>query len=168
MSQFVNIVPYSKTSNPNTNNTDFISQLLSDISKTNKIKKNAFLFTLNRNLVKYDLVRTAPLDKYPIEIYYGTCYLIKNNSIFEFDTHPIDECPDIRSGDKHTGFKTLVTVHNLDLTDVGGMNSVEAFVDTDEMTSYDLDQTHNFMHALFRTGFDFWITDKKRIDNIDN
>ena len=132
---------------PNGNN-----QFTKDLQRSVKIKKNAMLFIMERKLVKYDLKGKTFLEKHlPTDISLGTTYAIKNNTIFEFwsgmTTEELPEDPKhleyamYKSRPLTLHHKMVVTVHNLNIGDLGGFANANQFIGMNELVSYDLQKT---------------------------
>jgi hypothetical protein len=150
----------------------FINDLINDINLENKICRNGLAFIDKYKLkhVKIDnsaggykdkekeekrlqaVLRNVTKDLLPLEAYHGNVFLIKNNSIAEFYSWFTTESCSIFAKPS-TFYKCVVTIHNMDISDIGDFTNADAFIDMDELISYDLDKTLNFMIAMIRNGF---------------
>lgn len=141
-----------------------IKKLKTDINNINLYHQNGIRFMQHHNLkeVLFETVENTLHDKLkfglvvikvdeenlPIQAFYGTVFLIKNNSIFEFTS----------SYTIYHTYTGLVTVHNLDMSDVSGFKDASnLFYNMDELKSTKLSKTLNFMIALIKNEFKLYI-----------
>ena len=129
------------------NDNKFIQQLLKDCNRNTKLCKNAFLFKLDKGLIE---MQTKLL---PICAELGRCYLIKNNTIFEFYTCFSCETQSIVFTKSNIRRKSVVTVLNLNICDMKAFSNPDVFTHMDEMISYNWEKTLNFMKSLISSGF---------------
>lgn len=100
----------------------------------------------------------------PHNAYYGTVYLLKNLTIIEFCTMVTDELPDdpqyieyVMFGHKMPpSIKTTVTFHTLNIEDFGSLKTASQLFKQD-LISYNLDKTIDFMCALLKNDFKLYI-----------
>lgn len=139
-----------------------------EVSRRKKIMKNANQFILDRKLIKVQLHGKNFIEKHlPTNVVLGTLYAIKNNSIFEFNSmYANNDLPDdtarveyymYQSRCINIHYKSTVTILNLNIKDVGGFANANQFLDMNEMISYDMQKTINFLVALVKNDFDIYI-----------
>lgn len=136
----------------------FIRELLSNCNNNIKMYNNVDKFKKEKHLIKLNINKNTQSNNMPSVTTLGVCWLIKNNSIFEFSTYYTYNTDNIKFNRSNTPIKkTVVTVHHLDLVDVQDFNNTNVFIDMKEMISYSTQKTLNFLHALFTVGFEIWI-----------
>lgn len=101
-------------------------------------------------------VKVANKDALPVQAYWGTMYLIKNNSVIEFYSYYCNDDRDLLHSRPYVEpqYKCSINLKHIDYNDVKDVHS--AFTD-DEMESHALDKTLDFVMVLIRTGFDCYI-----------
>ena len=135
------------------NDTPYMKSVLMGINREVQLKSNANLFKIDRKLEKCNMSNRVNSNNIP---HFNKCYLIKNNSIFLFESFITSENLDIRFSAEHIVHKSAVTVINLNLNDVGGLENVDIFADMTEMISYSMNNTIDFMIMLFKLGFEMF------------
>ena len=136
----------------------FIKDLIRDINKTIKIGQNSFLFILHYKLCEYPLPRTVGDDDWPTQLYLGTCHLIKNNSIFSFNSMFEYENFDIRISHHELVKKTVMNMVNLNINDVGGIANYDIFAGFEEdVVSYSTTSVLPFIKLLLQFGFKIYV-----------
>lgn len=145
------------------------SEVENEIARDKKIKKNVKLFIIDRKLKEYEMDRLHA-DSLPKEAYYGSIYLIKGQTIFQVTSQPeleliIDPNDNWRSlfNDKVIRYKSVVNAHNVFIGDVNEFANPKQFVDMNDMISYDLQKTFNFITGLIKNKFKVYIADKNKI-----
>ena len=119
-------------------------------------------------MIKHDLKGKTFLEKHlPTDVTLGTTYAIKNNSIFEFWSGlATDELPENQEHIEYAMYKNrpftmhhkmVVTVHNLNISDIGGFANANQFIGMTELISYDLQKTTNFLIALLKNEFELYV-----------
>jgi hypothetical protein len=152
---------------------NYMIELNDSIERHSKIRKNPALFILSKNLKEY-VMKKITTDDLPNEAYYGTVYLIKGKTIFQFTSTPKYENQDIRFSantwvtpswyNDPWIYKSVVNVHNMFIGDINEFSNVNQFLDMDEMTSNDLDRTQKFMMALLKNKFKIYVADVSKVD----
>ena len=143
----------------NKSDSSFIKELYNDINKRNKINKNASLFIANYKLKELTKIKKGvSISDLPHDTQLGVVYLIKNNSMFEFYSFFCNERRDIRFSEvPDLYFKCIVTVHNLNYSDIGDFVNADSFIGMDELISHDINRSLNFMMALISNGFKMYV-----------
>jgi hypothetical protein len=139
--------------------------LMHEINDYNKISQDSLLFIVHNNLKPFSVGYNPGISDLPLETYLGVIYLIKGNTIIEFNTcHCYDTVPIYHADwqkifipDKGYFIRTEVIVHNIELADIKEFNSPQTFIDIDGMISYSSVKTENFIVALARSGFDIYV-----------
>jgi len=142
--------------------TNIISELEYDINKQKKLSLNAALFIKDRNLKKNN-IKIINADYLPIEIYYGSIFLIKNKTIIQISTNYeqeliVDPIKDYRSlfYKKIIRHKSIIIVHNIELSDIKSFANPNAILNMDEYTSYNVEKTINFVLSFLKAGFNIY------------
>jgi hypothetical protein len=142
------------------NETDppFIKELLTDINKNININKNAFLLILTRKLAEYKIGNYIKEEDLPYQAIVGTSYLIRNNSIFAFENMFIHESLNNIFSHSEPVYKSVMTVYNLDIKDVGGAQREEIFDGMTEEITYSTASVVRFMLMLMNNfGFKIYM-----------
>jgi hypothetical protein len=137
--------------------TFFMEEIIEKNRRYEKIRQNPELYKLRYKLKKYELSRKQiNRDELPIETVIGTCYLIKNKTIFQISSYFSMENFDIRTSNMQKVFKSVTRVINMDLDDCGGIENADIFGGMDEMTTYNIERSIGFMKTLFNMGFELY------------
>lgn len=142
-----------------------IVRLISDIRERRQLVRNAEAFINKRNLTEYPIRKNYAAEELPISTTLGTTYLIKNNSILEFNSNVVDGryydrlCIE-QCLDEHILFGPVpdpyyvcrIILHHVDLSDVSNFVRTDTFT-KEEIISYSAEQTINFISTLVQTGF---------------
>jgi hypothetical protein len=138
--------------------TPFINELLTSIKRNIKIKQNASLLILTRKLSEYKLGRYVEEEDLPQQAIIGTCYLIRNNSIFAFENAFTHKNFNILLSHTEIIYKSVMNVYNLDINDVGGIQSKDIFADMTGEISYSTESVVAFILTLMNNfGFKIYI-----------
>lgn len=130
--------------------------LFKEIEREKRIKKNANLFILSRKLKHYPLTKKQiTYNEFPINLYLGNCYLIKGNTIFRYEVGFSQKNAHISVLYSPILYYGKITVYNMDLSDIGYENA-DIFIGMDEMITYSHERILNFVHLLFRIGFQLY------------
>lgn len=145
------------------------SKIEKDILREQKIKKNTKLFIIDRKLKEYHMDRES-VDCLPAEAYYGTIYLIKGQTIFQVTSQPelelvVDFSDNWRAlfHDKVLRHKSVVNAHNVFIGDINEFANPTQFINMNDMISYDLQKTFNFIMGLIKNNFNIYIIDTEKI-----
>lgn len=99
-------------------------------------------------------------DEYlPLAALMDRVYLVKKNSIIEFNNCLTYESRDIRWMPPEITRKTEVTMCHIDTLDIMDYLNIEHIKTGEEMTSHDVDKSLNFMKVLLKIGFSLYIRD---------
>lgn len=134
------------------NESDDVKRLIKDINANIRIFHNGDKYIEINKLTVCDN-NIVINDHLPQCVYYGSCWLIKNNSILQVDSNSVYESCDIRISEMKMGWRCVITIHNLDLTDVSDFQNMDSFRNMDELVSNDSDKSNNFIIALIKNGF---------------
>jgi hypothetical protein len=134
---------------------EYLTVLKNEINRKARIYKNSKLFVLDKKLIPFEHTKNISKDELPIEAYFGTIYLIKNNSILEFYSYACDDKNTFRNDE--LDYKCHATFHNMNYSDVGEFNNADNLVSMGELVSYTMDRAINFMLALIKNGFKLYL-----------
>lgn len=138
-----------------------IKELITSINDNIKLFHNGVHYIDANNLVPHRGNITIS-DHLPSCVYYGTCWLIKNNSILQINSGDVYESIDIRLPSMRVHWQCVVTVHNLDLHDVSNFANTDTFNGMDELTSQNSEKSNNFILALINNGFKLYTRRTKK------
>lgn len=131
-----------------------ISDLFEEINYYKQIKKNTKKFINHYNLTVYPVKKSQIQTYLPFECYLGVVYLIKNNSIIEFNSNL---CARDNDSQRSPKYRCLSTIHSIDISDVIDFMNPDTFLNTDEIISSDIEKTINFIVALIKTDFKLYV-----------
>lgn len=133
---------------------DYINKLSADIERYKKISNNVKAFMIDRGLIPFDMSTDNS---------YGTKFLIKGKTIFEFSTYPkISDRLSLFSGiDEVPTIETTTYTHNIFVGDINEFRNTDVFMSKEDMVSRNLDTIEQFQSALLRNGFKAFI---KKVD----
>lgn len=150
--------------------TNIINEIEDAIKKEKILISKPTLFIKDRKLQKNN-IKNILADYLPLEVYYGTVYLIKNKSIIQISTNYeqeliIDPIKDYRSLfykkiDRH---KSIILLHNLELTDIKLFANPTAVLDMDEYVSYNIEKTINLILSFLKCEFELYTINRNLIN----
>lgn len=151
--------------------TNIINEIESEIKKQKLLISKPSLFIKDRKLKKYD-IKNMTADYMPIDLCYGTIYLIKNKTIIQISTNYeqeliVDPIKDYRSlfYTKVLRHKSIILVHNMELADIKNFANPNAIFSMDEYTSYNIEKTINFVISFLKCGFEIYIINRDLLNN---
>jgi hypothetical protein len=133
-----------------------IDDVLKDIEEYKTKYKTGKEFATSHNLVQVPYTDT--LEDLPPELYYGTVYLIRNNSILSCSTYPTYLNFDIRfSAPDEPIMESVISVYRMFREDLNEFANPQSILDVDGVTSYDLAKTEKFIVALLKNKFKMYV-----------
>jgi hypothetical protein len=137
--------------------TKFMEELMKRSREDEQNRRDPELYKLKHKLKKYEISKKQiGRDELPTETMIGTCYLIKNKTIFQVSSYFTMKNFDIRTSNMQTVFRSVTRVINMDLNDCGGIENADIFADMDEMETYEIERSIAFMKTLFNMGFELY------------
>ena len=136
--------------------TNFIDKLLLDIQKQKTINTNSSLFIQYKKLKKHNLKKINE-DYLPMEAVLGDIFLIKNNSIIECYSYINTENIDIRFNRINRNYKSIITMYNINVDDIGMFNNTSIFNNKEDIVSRDITRTMDFIILLLKNEFCLYV-----------
>jgi hypothetical protein len=150
--------------------TNIINEIENDIKKEKVLSLNVPLFIKDRKLQKNN-IKNITADYLPLDICYGTVYLIKNKTIIQISTNYeqeliVDPIKDYRSlfYNSVTRHKSIVLIHHIELSDIKAFANPNSILSMDEYTSYNIEKTINFILSFLKCNFDLYTINKNLIN----
>lgn len=135
----------------------FITQLNKDILKQSRIYQNANIFIFSKKLKKYNSIIKSEKNL-PIQVFLGSFFLIKNNSILEGYSHMaptgyINFFTKYRRANPKLHFTNKIIIRNISAIDVIEFNNPDIFLSKEDITTHNKDRLCQFILAMLRAGF---------------